>query len=403
MKYQFAILDPRPIEAAQMANNAVFSSGRGALGVEVTVPALAARCKLGNIDPQHTGQDDSLAAIEVALQHVVDVRGECCGHEQEVFSDCVECSQPVYEPVVTLATIRADLDSVGAMAVLLIRAECEQNDWDTCNSVPGYGEIIQEAKDRIRLVAESDKFARGGWPGPRPLPTEESLFDDSSASTESDSRLAPMAAAVSDFKIPLAQRVEWMKRWLLWGEEPAGYREKWLVERKAIAQAVASGFIKASVAKLCGYCGYYAGVSHVGELCSHCYCDGGLEVQSIAAVVSTHRAATSIGYSLAPIVVALNPEFRFGGGEPCRKFTVCQFTAEYMDLRAVLAELAGLESGWGGSPTIGGSPQGVSSILTIDQVVEVVAKHLIKKCFFCGSFLEKPYKVCFSCGGAQPE
>lgn len=36
----------------------------------------------------------------------------------------------------------------------------------------------------------------------------------------------------------------------------------------------------------------------------------------------------------------------------------------------------GLLAGWGGSPTIGGSPQGVSSRLTIDEVVAVVEKYL---------------------------
>ena len=139
-----------------------------------------------------------------------------------------------------------------------------------------------------------------------------------------------------------------MKTWLLTGEEPAGYRDKWVSERIALAKAIADGTIDAKSA-----------------------IDG-----KVARVISTHRAATSIGYCLAPVVVALNPKFQFQGSEPHAKFTICQFTAGYVDLKAALAELAGMEAGWGGSPTIGGSPQGVSSTLTINQVVEVVAKHL---------------------------
>jgi len=95
-------------------------------------------------------------------------------------------------------------------------------------------------------------------------------------------------------------------------------------------------------------------------------------------VESTHRAATSVGYSLAPVVVALNPSFKQGPSEPYKKFTVCQFAfaGGFADIKSVLAELNELEAGWGGSPTIGGSPQGVSSKLTIDEVVAVVEKHL---------------------------
>jgi hypothetical protein len=79
------------------------------------------------------------------------------------------------------------------------------------------------------------------------------------------------------------------------------------------------------------------------------------------------------------VVIALNPEFRFGQGDPHAKFTICQFTPGFVDLKGALVELNELEKGWGGSPTIGGSPQGVTSELTMDQVVKVVQKHLIKK------------------------
>ena len=345
---KFAILDPRPIPAAQAANDAIFASDP-VLGIEVAVLALASRCDLGNIDPQHGSHRETYdngsgyregcestalpdeSAIEFAARQPIPGQGWT----------------PTMVPPdnATLVTVRADLDSVGAMAVLAMIAE--RIDFSPAlNMAPA---DISPA-DRIRLIAEADKFARGGWPGPKPLPTEDSLFDDSSASAETDSRLAPMAAAVSDFKIPLDQRVEWMRRWLLTGEEPEGYRERWLDECRAIAKAIADGTIKT-------------------ELTAN---------GKIAVVISTHRAATQIGYCLASVVVALNPKFRSGGGEPYRKFTVCQFTADYVNLNAVKNDLAALETGWGGSPTIIGSPQGASSTLTIERVVEVVERHLLK-------------------------
>jgi hypothetical protein len=77
------------------------------------------------------------------------------------------------------------------------------------------------------------------------------------------------------------------------------------------------------------------------------------------------------------VVEALNPSFRLGAGEPHRKFTICAFEAsKYADIKSALAELATLEPGWGGSPTIGGSPQGVSSTLSVERVVEVLTKYL---------------------------
>ncbi len=101
------------------------------------------------------------------------------------------------------------------------------------------------------------------------------------------------------------------------------------------------------------------------------------KVGEVAVVTSTHRAATGVGYMLAPVVVALNPEFRVQGGEPHRKFTICQFSSGYCDISGALQELSELEKGWGGSPSIGGSPQGVSSTLTTEQVVEVITRHLL--------------------------
>ena len=333
--YQFTTLDPRNIPAATEANDKVFGLGP-VYGIEVTVPALAARC-VENIDPQHTGGNANRAAIE------------------EAYSLLLAGKAPPKNAV--LATVRADLDSVGAMAVLGFptpeemgvgmesdpyKQNCPMCSWDHygyCNGLEA----------RIDDIAASDKFARGGYAGPKPLPTRKNPWDEKTASAESSRPLAAIAAAVMDFKIPLADRVATMADWLLNGTEPSKYREAVEKERMDFIRALEAGEIQHEVRA-----------------------DG-----KVAVVESTHRAATSVGYSLAPVVVALNPAFKLGGGEAHRKFTVCAFEAgKFADIKSALAELASLEPGWGGSPTIGGSPQGVSSTLTIDQVVEVVAKHL---------------------------
>ncbi len=309
MLFKFALLDPRPIQTAEEANAKVFASG-SVLGIEVTVPALGARCVLGNIDPQHTGGDASRAAIEV-------VAG---GADYRVF-----CDYDGGPRTVVLATVRADLDAVGAMAVLSLRAK---------------GESLEEpVGERVAAIAASDKFVRGAW-APRLLPSRSDPWAGEFR------QLAAMVAVVSDHKIPIAERVAAVERWLLTGEEPDSYRAQVERERLDLVAALESGVIRAE--------------------------DRG----GVAVVETTNRSATSVGYSLAPVVVALNPSFKLGGGEPHRKFTVCAYGPQHADIRAALAELSELELGWGGSPTIGGSPQGVSSTLTLEQVTEVVQHHL---------------------------
>ena len=344
MRFNFATLDPRPGLAATETNDKVFSHGP-VYGIEVTVPALA-KCCTFNLDPQHTGSDAKRTAIEDALIAKLPSEGT------------------------TLATVRADLDAVGSMAVLSLRKQgiitrlldngsrycpsCGMGNEGMrgCCMACGYREETwfhsRAFMQRLWQVATADKFARGGYSGPKPLPTTDNPWPEESAAAESSRPLAAIAAAVVDFKVPLADRVTTMEAWLLTGEEPAQYRAKVEKERTDMIRALESGEIQ------------YSTVA-----------DG-----HIAVVDSTHRAATMVGYSLAPVVVARNPAFKLGAGEPHTKFTVCAFEAENADIKSALAELATLEAGWGGSPTIGGSPQGVSSILTTEQVVEVVAKHL---------------------------
>jgi len=309
MVYSFYTLDPRSnIPAATEANDKVFAAGP-VYGIEVTVPALAKRC-IANLDPQHSGGNVNRAAIEDALTAELPAEGT------------------------TLATVRADLDAVGSMSVFNLRAK---------------GESLEPAMERIALVAAADKFSRGGYSGPKSLPTRSNPWDESSATAESSRPLAAIAAAVMDFKVPLADRVSTMERWLLTGDEPEQYRTQFEKERLDMITAMETGQIKYETSS-----------------------DG-----RIAVVESTHRAATSVGYSLAPVVIARNPAFKLGGGEAHVKFTICAFEPKFADIKSALAELATLEAGWGGSPTIGGSPQGVSSALTIDQVVAVVEKHLL--------------------------
>ena len=310
--YQYGLIDPRPIPEAKASNDKLFENPHGVLGIEVTIPAYAKKCNLGNIDPQHTEGNIDLAAIELAKT----------------------CDIPPSEA--TMVTVRADLDALGSMALLKYRA----ND----------GIITPEMLTRIETIATTDKFTRGGWSGKSELPNKETPWPTSGGASE-DKTLAPIAARIMDFKVTVVERVKSMEEYLIQGIEPTGYREKVEVERTEMIGALESGKIKIEIVA-----------------------DG-----NVAYVESSHRSGTSLGYSQAPIVVAFNPTFKQGPGDAYKKYTVCQYDDSWVDLVAVKNELAQLEEGWGGSPTIIGSSQGKSSEIPRDKIIETVAKHLKKK------------------------
>jgi hypothetical protein len=303
---EFVLFDPRPASLAseQAKILALREQGCTIIGVEVTVPALAGLCDV-NIDPQHgTGGDPSMSAIALIARHGIDLI-------------------PKGAQKVAFATVRPDLDAFGGIALLW---------WELQAPYSVQQHSSTAMRSRIEAIHLSDAFSRGEWQ-PRELGTGENSF------------LAAIARCVSDFKVPMRDRIEAVQRWLETGEEPAGYRAAYERESEEILKAIASGETSVEAS---GDYGYPA----QGRVC---------------VVQSRLRAATSVGYTQAPTVVALNPAFSMGGAPPTRKFTICQYRPGYVDLPAVRDELASLEAGWGGSPTIIGSPQGVA----------IVAKHLL--------------------------
>ena len=315
MTVEFFLLDPRPasLAAEQAKILALREQGYTIVGVEVTVPALAGLCHV-NIDPQHGSEGDpSMSAIALIARHGIDL---------------IPRSQKV-----AFATVRPDLDAFGGIALLW---------WELQAPYSVQQHSSNAMRSRIQAIHLSDTFARGEWQ-PRELGTGE------------DSFLAAIARCVSDFKVPMRSRIEAVQRWLETGEEPSGYRQAYEREQGEILAAIASGETSVEAS---GDYGYPA----QGRVC---------------VVQSRLRAATSVGYTQAPIVMAVNPAFSMGGAPPTRKFTICQYRAGYVDLPAVRDELASLEAGWGGSPTIIGSPQGLDCNLSLETVIEIVTKHLL--------------------------
>lgn len=99
MGYIFAQFDSRPQGAEN--NNSIVENAKGGaalLGIEVTIPSLAEKCSLGNLDHHRVGDDSTTpSACEQAMDAEIPPDGT------------------------TLVTVRSDADSITAMAVLASR------------------------------------------------------------------------------------------------------------------------------------------------------------------------------------------------------------------------------------------------------------------------------------------
>jgi hypothetical protein len=309
MNIQFEILDPRPSALPSVLEQISIwhKEGKKVIGFEVTVPQQAEMLDL-NIDPQHTGGNSEMSCI----------------------MECFE-NPPSREREVVYCTSRADLDSVGAMALSGLILDNRSYDAEDLRNI---------VRERVGLVHQADCFDHGEW-------SPKELFSQG----YEQPKLAAIARAVSDFKISLETRVQWMSDWLI-GINPedvhplAAYQAAYEKECDEIRSAIASGETK---------------VTTYGDL---------------VFVNSKLRAATSIGYSKRPVVIAFNPEMPSKNG-PYKKFTVCQYREGYVDLIGAVKALNELEPGWGGSPNIIGSPQEQDSCLTIDQVMEIIRNFAI--------------------------
>lgn len=307
--YKCGLLDPRLNEDAERHNEGIFQKNQSVFGIEITIPKLAERCVF-NLDPQRSSCSRNLSAIKGAVRH-----------------------NQLPKKGSVLVTIKADLNSVGSMAVFDLRAQ----------NIP-----LRIASGKIAAITKADYFKRGdNWPGVAELPTSDgrNLWQN-----EIMRFLAPVAAYARDYHISLDVRVAAIKEWLIHSVRPEGYEQKVTDERITIAHALERGEITYKV---------YRG--------------------SICFVESTHRAAIEIGYRKAPVVVALNSSFPVGvNGKQTtiRKFTISTYRGKYVDIPSALKELNTLESGWDGSHTFGESPQERNSILPIKKVISVMKNHL---------------------------
>lgn len=314
--YQF---DPRPQGAT--ANEEIFNAGQ-VLGIEVTVPALAARC-MGNLDHHGPGDtSETPSACEQALGYYPWPGRPCCGGSWDTYS-CPNCDGMQIPPEIPagLATVRPDADSITAMAVIH-------------NLVNAWG--IDPS-----IVADVGRFDRLGPSVGKP-----------------SQLVTAIARKSADHKIPLEERVLWVAN-ILTGAD----------KRQEIAELCSAHEAELEAARKASELTLRAGGRIAVVVSTHRF----------ATTLGYESASVVVAFNPAMVV-----DPRDASKGTYAKFTVCRYDSHTpCDLPAALAELQALEPGWGGRGDIFGSPQGVSTELILDQVVAVVEGKLLIRCPLC--------------------
>lgn len=330
--YTFAAIDPRPAHRAAML---ALLASTPTLGIEVTETELASACSLGNIDPQH-GHDRGALMSPGAFP---------AGYVREGCMAAIDVACGCALPAVgaTLATIRPDLDSVGSMAVLVLRA-LGLVDFAVPTSVSS------AVWHRVCDISSADSYRPGPW-APRLLPTVHRLFNADENAEPADGRrsLAHLGAICSPRQgqttITIEERVAVMACWLLWGDDRAAWVADQQTQAADHAQPIVAE-IGVRIGKACGILGSDPWRAHhfwarletarqtveasrralAEELarpgairveCRHCgspmeqdlrashACADGC-VPGLAQLRLSHAGALGAGYCLAPVVVAFD-------------------------------------------------------------------------------------------------
>jgi len=311
----------------------------------------------------------------------------------------------------TIAFLKPDVDSIGAAAVLVLRAigmpmparppacedalraghEAPHSIAATDCDCAGQGQCRSPIYWGIERIATADAFSPGADWTPRPLPTVESPWPTGAAPVEETRDLAALGVLCSPTREqaqhPLALRVAVVAAWM------AHEYDMRHADRPAPPHVVRS---LASIADACGVDASVIGpayasaarAAHDARMATALAVESGeaaprLVHERVALVDYGSRGALGLGYCLAPVVVATGLPVEGGG----RKYTIAAWSPRYVDFPGLLAELNRAEvyvgtpdtDRWGGNLTSGiiGSPQGHGSRLSPETILGMlVTKHI---------------------------
>jgi hypothetical protein len=283
------------------------------IGLEVVSPKLADKLFL-NIDPQHTDKrSDSSAILEVLNQRE-------------------DLLKKIEDKKIIMVTERADVDSVGAMAILRLAMSERAHDLNS-----------EELASRVVQVNDFDNAAfNRKW---APTSIDEAICHNT--------KIAGIHKAIGDFKLPMAEKVKIMEEWLLTGQQPQNYVEAFNQDVGKIKEGIKDGTI------------------HIEQT------EKGMTI-----LESTLPLAPLIGYSYTPVVVALNDQFI----DPVSKsktvkYTIAQYNGvDFLNVQNLTQSLNALENAadnkWGGNPNLVASPMGVGTKLAKDDILRLTEENI---------------------------
>lgn len=251
-------------------------------------------------------------------QHTEGKADECCA--KAVAENAEKLLAEYKGQDVVFVTNRVDLDSVAAYVIADRYLQ---------------GQPV-EYNDNLTQINDHDAHLGAKWEGPKPI---EQAFNP-------DNKTEALASSIKVFMVT-PKNIEDVKNFIDTGNVEESIMNNYRAVQNGIIDRVKSGEIKTEV------------------------------VGGVAYVETTLPCATNVGYSMAPVVVAVNPAMKLGPqGEPFRKVSICQHETGYADLNAIAEKLNEMDSGWGGSPTFKGSKQGESCNISLSDIKKIVYTNL---------------------------
>lgn len=287
------------------------------IGVEINNPDIAIYCFL-NIDPQH--ETNNLLNNMTALEYVYKCKNE--------FRDLL-----VIFNKFLFITIKTDLDSVSSICLLKMIIK------DRLFSLTP--DLILKFKN----IAKSDRHGRLDY-----NQIKNRIDVDFIRDSNFNRYGIPLSliAMIADYKLDLEQKCINMDSYLM----------------------------KDTFYKIKDYVNYVKDIRKKSVLISHEI----IVPDKLIFVVSNSRGAISKGYRKCPVVIAKNFKYTFGIGINKiigTKITIAQYEdSKYINLIDLKNELNKIESGWGGSSCIIGSPQDHPTKIDNKTLINLTKKYL---------------------------
>jgi len=256
---------------------------------------------------------------------------------EQVFKlDLEQIPQEVIVGKKKMATIRPDVDSLGAMAVLILRQENEKNKKEGKEE-----NIIDE--ELVKAIGLLDRMGPGVFKDKGKELLE--LNDEEFAKIDKLCRAADYYVEIKNF--PLEEKVLFMKS-LLKGKIPLEEIEKIYEEdRNDLEKAKTESKTE---------------IINEGKA---------------VFIESSAKRSMEIGYENAPIVIAYNPNFKWPDGHITPKYSIARYD-KYVkfDLKGLLEELRKRNPKWGGLENIIGSPQGENPEIKPEEMKKIIEKYI---------------------------